>query len=94
MNKVTLVEFYAEWCGACKAQDPILEELERDMGHKADIIKIGLSENKELFDEFGINATPTLFLIKDNNIVKKYIGTTSKNELESAINNAYTLRGM
>ncbi len=89
MSKLTLVEFYADWCGACKAQDPILAELERDVGHKADIIKIGLAENKELFDEFGINATPTLFLIKNNNILKTYIGTTSKKELESAINNAY-----
>ncbi len=90
MDKVTLVEFYAEWCGACKEQGIVLDELERDMGHKTDIIKIGLTENKDLFDEFGINATPTLFIIKNNNIIKKYIGTTSKNELESVINNAYS----
>lgn len=89
MSKVTLVDFYADWCSACKAQDPIIEELERDMGNKVDIIKISLTDNKEIFDEFNIDATPTLFLIKDNNILKKYVGVTSKNELESAINNAY-----
>lgn len=89
MDKVTLVEFYADWCGACNAQDPILSELERDMGHKADIIKISLADNKELFDEFQISATPTLFLVKGDKIIKKYVGTTSRNELESAINDAY-----
>lgn len=90
MNKVTLVDFYADWCSACKAQDPIIEELERDMGNKVDIIKISLAENKDLFDEFKINATPTMFIIKDNNILRTFVGTTSKKELESAINSAYT----
>ena len=89
MSKVTLVDFYADGCGACMAQDPILTELERDMGNKVDIVKISLRENKEMFDEFGINATPTLFLIKNDNILKKYIGVTSKSELEYAINGAY-----
>lgn len=89
MDKVTLVEFYAEWCGACKEQGIVLDELERDIGNKVDIIKISLTEHKDVFDEFKINATPTLFVIKDNNIIKKYVGVTSKNELESAINNAY-----
>lgn len=89
MSKVTLVDFYADWCSACKAQDPILAELEREMGNKVDIIKISLKDNKDMFDEFKINATPTMFIIKDDNIIKKFIGTTSKNELESAINGAY-----
>ena len=89
MSKVTLVNFYADGCGACNAQNPILAELERDMGNKVDIVKISLKDNKDMFDEFGINATPTLFLIKNDNILKKYIGVTSKSELESAINGAY-----
>ena len=88
MSKVTLVDFYADWCSACKAQDPILAELERDIGHKVDIVKISLADNKDMFDEFKINATPTLFVIKNNNIFKKYVGVTSRNELESAINSA------
>ncbi len=90
MNKVTLLEFFADWCSACKAQDPILTELERDIGNKVDIIRVSLAENKDVFDEFQIDATPTLFIIKNNNILKKYVGVTSKNELESQINSAYT----
>jgi len=91
MSKVTLVDFYADWCSACKAQDPILAELERDIGHKVDIVKISLADNKDMFDEFKINATPTLFVIKNNNIFKKYVGVTSRSELESAINGASML---
>lgn len=90
MSKVTLVDFYADWCSACKAQDPILAELERDIGHKVEIIKISLAENKDLFDAFKINATPTMFIIKDNNIIKTFVGTTTKKELETEINRAYT----
>ncbi len=90
MSKVTLLEFFADWCSACKAQDPILTELERDIGNKVDIIRVSLAENKDVFDEFQIDATPTLFIIKNNNILKKYVGVTSKNELESQINSAYT----
>lgn len=88
MSKVTLVDFYADWCSACKAQDPILAELERDIGHKVDIIRISLADNKDMFDELKINATPTLFVIKNNNIFKKYVGVTSRNELEYAIDDA------
>ena len=89
MDKVTLLGFYAEWCGACKAQDPILEELERDMGNKVDIIRIGITDNRDMFNQFNIDATPTLLIVKNNNILKRYVGVTSRNELESAINIAY-----
>ncbi len=89
MNKVTLLEFYADWCSACKAQDPILVEVEKSMGNKVDIVRIGLDGNKDMFDEFKIDATPTMFVIKNDNIFRKYIGVTSRNELESAINSAH-----
>lgn len=87
MDKVILVNFFAEWCGACKAQDPILEELRRTTGNKVDIIKVDVSENRDMVREFKVEATPTMFIIKDNNILRKYVGVTSRNELESMINN-------
>lgn len=87
MDKVVLINFFAEWCGACKAQDPILEELRRTTGNKVDIIKVDVSENRDMVREFKVEATPTMFIIKDNNILRKYVGVTSRNELESMINN-------
>ena len=89
MSKITLVDFYADGCSACIAQDPILTELAKSMGNKVDIVKVSLAENKDMFDEFKINATPTLFLIKDEKLFKTYVGVTSRSELESAINSAF-----
>lgn len=71
-------------------QDPILEELRNNIGDRADIIKINVNENKEIADAWEINATPTLFVIKNYNVLNKYVGVTSRSELESAINNATT----
>lgn len=87
MDKVILINFFAEWCGACKAQDPILEELRRTTGNKVDIIKVNVSEDRDMAREFKVEATPTMFIIKGNNILRKYVGVTSRNELESIINN-------
>ncbi len=87
-NKVVLLEFFLEYCGACKMQDPILEDLRRSAGDKVDIIKVSVTENRDMASNFNINATPTMFIIKDNNILKQYIGVTSKDQLESAINQA------
>lgn len=87
-NKPLLLEFFLEWCHACKIQDPILEELRSSIGDKADIIKINVNENKDVADAWRIDATPTLFVVKNYNILNKYVGVTSRAELESAINNA------
>ena len=69
-------------------QDPILEDLRKSAGDKVDIIKVSVTENRDMAHNFNINATPTMFIIKDNNILKQYIGVTSKDQLESAINQA------
>lgn len=88
MNKIVLVGFLAEWCGACKVQDPILDELKLNMGDRVDIIKIDVDKDRDLINGFKINATPTLFLLKNNQIFKKYVGVTSRNDIEKAINGA------
>lgn len=94
MNKVVLVSFMADWCGACRAQDPILEELRKNIGDKVEIIKVDINKDRDIADQWNINATPTLFLLKNNNILKTYIGITSRNELEFAINNILNKKGI
>jgi thioredoxin 1 len=89
-NKIVLVGFMSEWCGACHAQNPILDELEKIIGNKAEIIKLDVDKNRDIVKEWHIDATPTLFILKNNNIFKKFIGLTNRNDLESAINNAIT----
>ena len=89
-NKIVLVGFMSEWCGACHAQNPILDELGKIIGNKAEIIKVDIDKNRDIVKEWHIDATPTLFVLKNDNIFKKFIGLTDRNMLESAINNALT----
>lgn len=87
-DKIVLVLFFSAKCGFCKAQDPILEELRNSMGDKIEIVKIDIDKDKNMAKELNVDATPTLFLLKNGNIFQKYVGLTYKNELDAAINNA------
>jgi thioredoxin 1 len=89
-DKIVLVGFMSEWCGACQAQSPILDELGKIIGNKAEIIKVDVDKNRDIVKEWHIDATPTLFILKNDNIFKKFIGLTDRNILESTINSALT----
>ncbi len=87
-NKIILVIFFSERCGYCKMQDPILDELKNSMGNQIEIIKIDIDKDKDMAKKLDIDATPTLFILKNNDVFQKYVGLTYRNELESTINNA------
>jgi thioredoxin 1 len=87
-NRIVLVGFMSEWCGACHAQNPILDELGKIIGNTAEIIKVDVNEHRDIVREWNVDATPTLFILKNDNIFKKFIGLTDRNILEYAINNA------
>lgn len=89
-NKIVLVGFMSEWCGACHAQNPILDELGKIVGNKAEIIKVDIDKHRDIVKEWHVDATPTLFILKNDDIFKKFIGLTDRNVLESTINNALT----
>ena len=75
---VALVDFWAEWCGPCKMQLPIIEEFSSEMEGKATIGKVNVDEELELAQSFGIQSIPTLILFKDGKPVKKLVGLHSK----------------
>lgn len=85
-NKIVLLMFFSERCGFCKTQNSILEELKKDMGNKIDIIRIDIDKDRDIANKWNIDATPTLFILKNDSISQKYVGLTNKNELESTIN--------
>lgn len=87
-NKIVLVMFFSERCGYCRTQGPILEELRNSMGNKIEIIKIDIDKEKDMAKELEVDATPTLFILKNGNILQKYVGLTYRHELEPVINNA------
>ena len=78
-----IVDFYADWCGPCRMQGPILEEIETT--GKASIVKVNVDDNPDLADAFGVQSIPMLLVFKDAKIVKKFIGLTPKAKIEAEL---------
>lgn len=87
-KKIVLMDFAAEWCGPCRMQDPILEDLKKKFEDKVEFKKIDVDKNNELANKYLIRAVPTLIIEKDGKIFKKYVGVTSLKELEKTIGEA------
>jgi thioredoxin 1 len=88
LAKPILMDFYADWCGPCKMQTPILEEIAKEFGDRAEIRKINVDKEGDLATEKGIFVVPTLILENDGKELKRWMGVTSKEELTKAINEA------
>ena len=87
-NGVTLVDFWAEWCGPCRVQIPILDEVSAEIGDKAVVGKVNVDEELELTKKFGIQSIPTLILFKDGAPIDIMVGIQQKESLVEKINNA------
>ncbi len=81
-----LVDFWAEWCGPCRAIAPVLEELEKDLGDRLTIAKLNVDENPLSAQRFGIRSIPTLLLFVDGATVETIVGVQPKAALEAVIN--------
>ena len=82
---VTLVDFYAPWCGPCKMQLPIVEELAKEVDNQANVAKVNVDEESELAAEYNVMSIPTLLLFKDGYLVEKMVGLQSKDYLMKKI---------
>ena len=76
-----LVDYWAEWCGPCKAIAPVLEEVAKDYSGKLMVAKLNVDENQEVPKRYGIRGIPTLMLFKNGNIEATKIGALSKSQL-------------
>ncbi len=88
MSKVVLMDFYAEWCGPCKMQDPINEEIKKKFGDRIEFKKVDVDTNYELASKYTVHAVPTLIIEKDGALFKRYVGVTRANVLETDLNAA------
>ena len=82
-----LIDFFAEWCGPCKAMKPILEEVKQKMGDKVRVVKIDVDKNQSLAAQLNVNSVPTLMIFKAGKKEWQKIGVSRVNELEAAITN-------
>ncbi len=82
---VTLVDFWAPWCGPCRMQTPILEQIAPKVAGKAVIAKLNVDEAPETAAQYGIRSIPTLILFKDGKVVQQFIGVQPAAKLEAAI---------
>ena len=85
---VTLVDFYADWCGPCRMIAPIIEELAKEMNGKAKIAKLDIDTSQETTAQFGVTSIPTLILFKEGKEVKRIVGVKDKEALQSFIETA------
>jgi thioredoxin 1 len=80
-----LVDYWAEWCGPCKAIAPILDEVSKDYNGKLQIAKMNVDENRDVPAKFGIRGIPTLMLFKDGQLAATKVGALSKAQLTAFI---------
>ena len=86
-DQPVLVDFWAPWCGPCKAIAPVLEEISKNYEGKLKIVKCNVDDNPATPSNYGIRAIPTLILFKAGEKKEQIVGMVQKAKLEEAINN-------
>lgn len=85
---VSLIDFWAVWCGPCRMIAPTVEELATDYAGKATIAKVDVDEAPGLAEQFGVSSIPTILVLKDGVEVKRFVGVTQKKDLAAAVDAA------
>ncbi len=87
-DKPVLVDFWAEWCGPCRALGPIIESLSEDFGGRAKVAKLDVDANQQVAMQYGIRSIPTVMLFNNGQLVESLVGVRSKSDYEASLNKA------
>jgi thioredoxin 1 len=85
-NKVVMVDFWAAWCGPCKALTPIIKELEEEFSDKAVVAKVNVDNEPQIAAALSIRAMPTIIFFKDGVEIERLVGMSSKSTYSNKIN--------
>ena len=80
-----VVDFWAPWCGPCRMQGPILEQLDKELDGKMKVVKVNVDDEGELAMTFGVQSIPNLLFYKDGKVVDKAIGVRDANAVKKAL---------
>ena len=84
-DKPVLVDFWAEWCGPCRVLGPILDDVAKELGEKAQIVKVNVDDNPELAQKYGIRGIPTMIFFKNGQAAKTLVGVQAKDEIKKSL---------
>jgi len=84
-DKLSVVDFWAVWCGPCKMVGPIVDELATQYEGQASIGKVNVDDNPEISAKYGVRSIPTILFIKNGEVVDKQVGAVPKNVLDQKI---------
>lgn len=84
-DQLTVIDFWAEWCGPCRMVGPIIEELAKDYEGKVNIGKVNVDHNAMISQQYGIRNIPTILFIKNGEVVDKLVGAVPKSALEAKV---------
>lgn len=85
-NQPVLVDFWASWCGPCRMQDPIVDEVATELDGKVKVGKLNVDENPTISQKYMVMSIPTLMIFKNGTIVKQFIGVQSKQTILGELN--------
>ncbi len=87
-DKPALVDFWAVWCGPCRAISPIIDEIATEQAGKVNVFKMNVDENSQIPAKYGVRSIPTILLFKNGELVDQLVGAVPKGDLETIINKA------
>jgi thioredoxin 1 len=82
---VTLVDFWAEWCGPCRIQGPILDDLAKNIDSSVKVTKLNVDDHQDIAGRYGIRSIPTILIFKDGEVAEQFVGVQEEKVLKNAI---------